>query len=147
MLFLVTHLPRLMRKEIGESMPISLKFLLRRFALSMAKDDFRLDLDNMVYAFDSCTISLCLKLCPLAKFRKHKGGIKMLLPTMSIDFSQTTWSTKRLQSQNFIGKDGMWSFSSNGSSNTCASNPSMEHLRMLSISRFGLPFVHTFYWL
>jgi hypothetical protein len=42
-----------------------------------AKDDFRLDLANMVYAFDSSTISLCLKLCPWAKFRKHKGGIKM----------------------------------------------------------------------
>ena len=42
-----------------------------------AKDDFRLDLSNMVYAFDSSTISLCLKLCPWAKFRKHKGGIKM----------------------------------------------------------------------
>lgn len=73
--------------------------------------------------------------------------MKIMLPTMSIDFSQTTWSKKRLQSQNFIGKDGMWSFSSNGSSNTCTSNPSMEHLRMLSISKFGLPFVHTFYWL
>ena len=31
------------------------------------KDKFRLDLDNMVYAFDSSTISLCLKLCPWAK--------------------------------------------------------------------------------
>jgi transposase len=31
----------------------------------------------MVYAFDSSTISLCLKLCPWAKFRKNKGGIKM----------------------------------------------------------------------
>lgn len=31
----------------------------------------------MVYAFDSSTISLCLKLCPWAKFRKHKGGIIM----------------------------------------------------------------------
>ena len=29
------------------------------------------------YAFDSSTISLCLKLCPWAKFRKNKGGIKM----------------------------------------------------------------------
>ena len=63
--------------------------------------------------------------------------MKIMLPTMSIDFSQTTWSTKRLQSQNFKGKDGMWSFSSNGSSNTCTSNPSMKHLRMLSIYRFG----------
>lgn len=31
----------------------------------------------MIYAFDSSTISLCLKLCPWAKFRKNKGGIKM----------------------------------------------------------------------
>ena len=30
-------------------------------------DPFRLDIDNMVYAFDSSTISLCLKLCPLGK--------------------------------------------------------------------------------
>ena len=42
-----------------------------------AQDNFRLDLDNMVYAFDSSTISLCLKLCPWAKFRRNKGGIKM----------------------------------------------------------------------
>ena len=42
-----------------------------------AKDKFRLEIDNMVYAFDSTTISLCLKLCPWAKFRKHKGGVKM----------------------------------------------------------------------
>ena len=38
---------------------------------------FRLDLDNAVYAFDSSTISLCLKLCPWAKFRKTKAGVKM----------------------------------------------------------------------
>ena len=31
----------------------------------------------MVYAFDSSTISLCLKLCPWAKFRTTKDGIKM----------------------------------------------------------------------
>ena len=42
-----------------------------------ANDPFRLDLDNAVYAFDSSTISLCLKLCPWAKFRKSKAGIKM----------------------------------------------------------------------
>ena len=38
---------------------------------------FRLDIDNLVYAFDSSTISLCLKLCPWAQFRKSKGGVKM----------------------------------------------------------------------
>lgn len=42
-----------------------------------ANDPFRLDLDNAVYAFDSSTISLCLKHCPWAKFRKTKAGIKM----------------------------------------------------------------------
>jgi hypothetical protein len=53
------------------------KVLLTKVRPLYAKDDFRLDLDNMAYAFDSSTISLCLKLCPWAKFRKHKGGIKM----------------------------------------------------------------------
>ena len=42
-----------------------------------AEDPFRLDIDNMVYAFDSSTISLCLKLCPWAKFRTTKAGVKM----------------------------------------------------------------------
>ncbi len=40
-------------------------------------NNFRLDIDNLVYAFDSSTISLCLKLCPWAMFRKNKGGVKM----------------------------------------------------------------------
>jgi hypothetical protein len=39
--------------------------------------NFRLDLDNLVYAFDSTTISLCLKLCPWATFRQNKGGVKI----------------------------------------------------------------------
>ena len=30
-----------------------------------------------VYAFDSTTIDLCLSVFEWAKFRKHKGGIKM----------------------------------------------------------------------
>jgi len=40
-------------------------------------NNFRLDIDNLVYAFDSSTISLCLKLCPWATFRRNKGGVKM----------------------------------------------------------------------
>jgi len=51
--------------------------LIKKVRPLYAKDPFRLDLDNMVYAFDSSTISLCLKLCPWAKYRKHKGGVKM----------------------------------------------------------------------
>lgn len=54
------------------------QILVKKVRPLYAKDDFRLNLDNMVYAFDSSTISLCLKLCPWAKFRKHKGGIKHL---------------------------------------------------------------------
>lgn len=37
----------------------------------------RLDLVEMVYAFDSSTIELCLKLCPWAKFHHERGAIKM----------------------------------------------------------------------
>ena len=33
--------------------------------------------DGHVYAFDSTTIDLCLSVFEWAKFRKHKGGIKM----------------------------------------------------------------------
>lgn len=40
-------------------------------------DNFRLGLDEMVYAFDSSTIELCLKLCPWAKFHHDKGAFKM----------------------------------------------------------------------
>ncbi len=41
------------------------------------KDYFRLGLDEMVYAFDSTTIELCLELCPWAKFHHGSGAIKM----------------------------------------------------------------------
>jgi hypothetical protein len=53
--------------------------VLINIARPLYQDDknFRLDLDNLVYAFDSSTISLCLTLCPWATFREHKGGVKM----------------------------------------------------------------------
>lgn len=56
--------------ELGE-------VLVKKVRPMYAKDKFRLDIDNMVYDFDSTTISLCLKLCPWTKFRKNKGGIKI----------------------------------------------------------------------
>jgi transposase len=48
-------------------------------ALSLyAKDELIYkELDNTLYALDSSTIDLCLALFPWAKFRKHKGAIKM----------------------------------------------------------------------
>ena len=42
-----------------------------------AKDDFGLELKNTVYALDATTIDLCLSLFPWAKFRKHKGAVKL----------------------------------------------------------------------
>lgn len=40
-------------------------------------EDFEKELDETIYALDSTTIDLCLSLFPWAKFRKHKGGIKL----------------------------------------------------------------------
>src|SRR5450756_428097 len=42
-----------------------------------AGDPIGIDLDASLYAFDSTTIDLCLSLFPWAKFRKHKGAVKM----------------------------------------------------------------------
>ncbi len=42
-----------------------------------AEEDFGLELEETVYALDSTTIDLCLSLFPWAKFRKHKGAIKL----------------------------------------------------------------------
>jgi transposase len=42
-----------------------------------AQDPIFVDLDQSLYALDSTTIDLCLSLFPWAKFRKHKGAIKM----------------------------------------------------------------------
>ena len=63
--------------------------LLKKVRPFYAKDHFWLELDNMVYVFDSSTISLCLKLCPWAKFRKTKGDIIMFIGSL-----QTTWNMK-----------------------------------------------------
>jgi len=42
-----------------------------------AHDDFGVELDNVAYALDSTTIDLCLSLFPWARFRKHKGAVKV----------------------------------------------------------------------
>ena len=42
-----------------------------------SKEDFGVELEETVYALDSTTIDLCLSLFPWAKFRKHKGAIKL----------------------------------------------------------------------
>ena len=52
-------------------------YLVKKARKLYDKDYYRLDIDNMVYAFDSSTIELCLKLCPWAEFHHGKGAVKM----------------------------------------------------------------------
>src|SRR5450759_1621076 len=42
-----------------------------------ARDPMGVELQSSLYALDSTTIDLCLSLFPWAKFRKHKGAVKM----------------------------------------------------------------------
>jgi hypothetical protein len=42
-----------------------------------AADSISIELDQSLYALDSTTIDLCLSLFPWARFRKHKGAVKM----------------------------------------------------------------------
>ncbi len=42
-----------------------------------ADDDFGVDLNQTVYAFDASTIDLCLASFPWARFRKHKAAVKL----------------------------------------------------------------------
>ena len=42
-----------------------------------AHENFGVELQQTVYAFDATTIDLCLSLFPWAKFRQHKGAIKL----------------------------------------------------------------------
>lgn len=51
--------------------------LIRQAKEAYKGQKLRLNLDEMVYAFDSSTIELCLKLCPWAKFHHEKGAVKM----------------------------------------------------------------------
>jgi hypothetical protein len=44
---------------------------------SIVDQDFQLNIDGNIYAFDSTTIDLCLSVFWWAKFRKAKGGIKL----------------------------------------------------------------------
>jgi len=42
-----------------------------------ANEDFGIELEATVYAFDSTTIDLCLSMFPWAKFRRTKGAVKL----------------------------------------------------------------------
>ena len=51
--------------------------LITRARVLYADDSFGVELAQTVYALDATTIDLCLALFPWAKFRKHKGAVKL----------------------------------------------------------------------
>lgn len=53
------------------------RILITRARSLYAQEDFGLELEQTVYAFDATTIDLCLSLFPWAQFRRRKGAIKL----------------------------------------------------------------------
>ena len=53
------------------------KILIAEARKLYVNDPLEINLNSTVYAFDSTTISLCLKLFPWAKFRRRKAAIKL----------------------------------------------------------------------
>ena len=51
--------------------------LIRRARELYAHEPFGLELDQAIYALDATVIDLCLSLFPWAKFRRHKGAVKL----------------------------------------------------------------------
>jgi len=51
--------------------------LIKQARALYARDPLAAELQEAVYALDSTTIDLCLKLFPWARFRRHKGAIKL----------------------------------------------------------------------
>jgi hypothetical protein len=51
--------------------------LIARARKLYAADSFGVELEHTAYAFDSTTIDLCLSLFPWARFRRHKGAVKL----------------------------------------------------------------------
>lgn len=51
--------------------------LIRRARRLYASEPLGVDLQQTVYALDATTIDLCLSLFPWAKFRRHKGAVKL----------------------------------------------------------------------
>jgi hypothetical protein len=53
------------------------QLLIRRARTLYANDPLGVTLEHTVYALDSTTIDLCLKLFPWARFRRRKGAVKL----------------------------------------------------------------------
>jgi hypothetical protein len=64
-------------RTIGASSPTSRMCLIAIARPLYAADPIGVDLVQALYALDSTTIDLCLSVFPWARFRKHKGAVKM----------------------------------------------------------------------
>ncbi|MGD8228587.1 MAG: IS4 family transposase [Desulfobacteraceae bacterium] len=53
------------------------QILIRQARQLYAEESFAVELDQSMYALDTTIIDLCLSLFPWAKFRKHKGAVKL----------------------------------------------------------------------
>ncbi len=53
------------------------QLLIRQARQLYAEESFATELDQTLYALDTTIIDLCLSLFPWAKFRKHKGAVKL----------------------------------------------------------------------
>ncbi len=56
---------------------LAMKLIVKARKLYRPGNETSIELDNVVYALDSTTIDLCLDVFWWAKFRKHKGAIKL----------------------------------------------------------------------
>ena len=69
------HAGKLYHLGIGKSVTRSKTFMIAEARKRRINKIF--ELDGHVYAFDSTTVDLCLSVFEWARFRKHKGGIKV----------------------------------------------------------------------
>ena len=78
----IKHIKRSTLAHINETKDWHIYHDFAQILIAWARDLYRdepsrLDVDSIIYAFDSSTIKLCLKLCPWAKLHHEKGGVKM----------------------------------------------------------------------
>ena len=70
------HLSHILQ-AMNKGKTIFAQVLIREAKKLCTDQKLRVDLEEMVYAFDSSTIELCLKLCPWATFHHGRGAFKM----------------------------------------------------------------------
>ncbi len=78
----IKHIQRSTLAHINETKDWRIYHDFAQVLIALARDLYRdepsrVDVDGIIYAFDSSTIKLCLQLCPWARLHHDKGGVKM----------------------------------------------------------------------